>query len=67
MNNGYCHLVPRLAALGTDNLAFTSCLGRPLPKNFDNLNREELLYELEMALQDNEGLIQQLASECPPV
>jgi hypothetical protein len=37
--------------------------GRPLSKNFDHLNREELLYELEMALQDNEGLVQQLASK----
>ncbi|CAF2760511.1 unnamed protein product [Rotaria sp. Silwood2] len=34
---------------------------RPRLTSFDHLNREELLYELEMALQDNEGLVQQLA------
>ena len=46
------------------SLSIWSFAGRPLAKNYDNLNREELLYELEMALQDNEGLLQQLASKC---
>jgi chromosome segregation ATPase len=40
---------------------------RPHPKNFDHLNREELLYELEMALQDNEDLVQQLAKKTPNI
>ncbi|CAF5174863.1 unnamed protein product [Rotaria magnacalcarata] len=35
--------------------------------NLDHLNREELLYELEMALQDNEGLVQQLAKKTPNI
>jgi len=29
----------------------------------DHLNREELLYELEMALEDNKRLVQQLAGK----
>ncbi|CAF5184716.1 unnamed protein product, partial [Rotaria magnacalcarata] len=41
--------------------------GRPRSMNFDHLNREELLYELEMALQDNEGLVQQLAKKTPNI
>ena len=32
-------------------------------KNFDGMNREELLYQLEVASQDNEQLLQQLSSE----
>ncbi|CAF4258997.1 unnamed protein product [Rotaria socialis] len=40
---------------------------RPRSMNFDHLNREELLYELEMALQDNEGLVQQLAKKTPNI
>ncbi|CAF3506951.1 unnamed protein product [Rotaria sp. Silwood1] len=40
---------------------------RPRLTNFDHLNREELLYELEMALQDNEGLVQQLAKKTPNI
>ncbi|CAF1077570.1 unnamed protein product [Rotaria sordida] len=35
--------------------------------NFDHLNREELLYELEMALQDNQQLVQQLATKTPNI
>jgi hypothetical protein len=39
-----------------------SILGLPRSTTFDHLNREELLYELEMAIQDNNGLVEQLAS-----
>ena len=38
-------------------------LGRPLPHDFDHYNREELLYELDMALQENADLLQQLAGK----
>ena len=38
-------------------------VGRPLPHDFDHYNREELLYELDMALQENADLLQQLAGK----
>lgn len=35
----------------------------PYSKNYEHYNHEELLNQLEEALKDNEGLVQQLASK----
>lgn len=46
-------------------LNFRLILGHFRLASFDQMNREELLNELEVALQDNEGLVQQLAGRLP--